>query len=105
MAGLANAFDVMGPPSFQLARYPGAGARYVRHADASHSSPARSITAIYYLNPGTLLPPSAPICATVKQVLTLLSSMLIRNVHEVLSIAQMDVTNPTATPATLAAMP
>ena len=42
----------MGPPSFQLARYPGNGSRYARHADASPSSPARSITAIYYLNPG-----------------------------------------------------
>ncbi|KAL0031913.1 hypothetical protein WJX79_004937 [Trebouxia sp. C0005] len=49
--GLAGDFDVMGPASFQLARYPGNEARYVRHADASDSSPARSLTAIYYLNP------------------------------------------------------
>ena len=52
LAGLADSFDVMGPPSFQLARYPGNASRYVRHADASPSSPARSVTAIYYLNPG-----------------------------------------------------
>lgn len=51
-AGLAQHWDVMGPPSFQLAMYPGDAARYVRHADASDSSPARSFTAIYYLNPG-----------------------------------------------------
>jgi hypothetical protein len=46
--------DVGGRPSCQLARYPGGGARYVRHRDASASAPHRSVTAILYLNPGQL---------------------------------------------------
>eukprot|EP00877_Chromochloris_zofingiensis_P015121 jgi/Chrzof1/9863/Cz04g18220.t1 len=43
-------YDVDGRISYQLACYPGHGARYVRHCDASPSSPNRSITAILYLN-------------------------------------------------------
>lgn len=35
----------------QLARYPGDGARYVRHRDAMSRNPARRATAIVYLNP------------------------------------------------------
>ncbi|KAI7838991.1 hypothetical protein COHA_007231 [Chlorella ohadii] len=42
--------DVGGRPSFQLACYPGGGARYVRHRDASASVPYRAVTAILYLN-------------------------------------------------------
>lgn len=45
-------FDVGGRASIQLACYPGAGARYVRHRDACSSVPYRSVTAILYLNPG-----------------------------------------------------
>lgn len=48
----AQGFDVGGRPSFQLACYPGGGARYVRHRDASASVPYRAVTAILYLNPG-----------------------------------------------------
>lgn len=44
--------DVGGRPSFQLACYPGGGARYVRHRDASASVPYRAVTAILYLNTG-----------------------------------------------------
>lgn len=36
----------------QLARYPGGGSRYVRHADAFPGGPNRTLTAIYYLNEG-----------------------------------------------------
>ncbi|KAL4430803.1 hypothetical protein ABPG75_006059 [Micractinium tetrahymenae] len=43
-------YDVGGRPSVQLACYPGGGARYVRHRDASASVPYRSVTAILYLN-------------------------------------------------------
>ncbi|GFR46697.1 hypothetical protein Agub_g8316, partial [Astrephomene gubernaculifera] len=43
-------WDVVGRPRFQLACYPGAGARYVRHADASPTCPSRRVTAIVYLN-------------------------------------------------------
>lgn len=41
-----------GRPTYQLACYPGGGARYVRHADASVSCPSRTVTAIVYLNAG-----------------------------------------------------
>ncbi len=37
--------------TFQLACYPGGGARYVRHADRSPSAPTRRVTALFYLNP------------------------------------------------------
>lgn len=43
-------FNVGGKPLFQLACYSEEGARYVRHADASASSPDRVVTAICYLN-------------------------------------------------------
>lgn len=43
-------FDVSGRCSVQLACYPGAGARYVRHADASTAIPDRTVTALLYLN-------------------------------------------------------
>ena len=39
-----------GSTTHQLAVYPGGGARYVRHADASLSCPTRAVTAIVYLN-------------------------------------------------------
>ncbi len=42
-------YDVGGRPTYQLACYPGGGARYVRHADASVSCPSRTVTAIVYL--------------------------------------------------------
>jgi hypothetical protein len=45
-------YDVGGRMTHQLGCYPGGGARYVRHADASPSCPLRTITAICYLNPG-----------------------------------------------------
>ncbi|BDA44136.1 probable Egl nine homolog 3 at N-terminal half [Coccomyxa sp. Obi] len=45
-------YDVGGRPSIQLSMYPGDGARYVRHTDASDSVPTRTVTAILYLNPG-----------------------------------------------------
>jgi len=41
---------VNGNASVQLATYPGDGSRYVRHRDASPSSPHRRLTAIYYAN-------------------------------------------------------
>lgn len=44
-------YDVSGRCSCQLACYPGKGARYVRHTDASDSAPDRSVTALLYLNP------------------------------------------------------
>jgi hypothetical protein len=44
-------YDVGGKVTFQLGCYPGAGARYVRHRDASASCPTRRATAICYLNP------------------------------------------------------
>lgn len=44
-------FDVSGRFSCQLACYPGKGARYVRHTDASSSAPDRTVTALLYLNP------------------------------------------------------
>jgi hypothetical protein len=44
-------YDVGGRISCQLACYPGKGARYVRHTDASASAPDRSVTALLYLNP------------------------------------------------------
>ncbi|GAQ88896.1 N-acetylglucosaminyltransferase family protein [Klebsormidium nitens] len=44
-------YDVSGPVSFQLACYPGGGAGYVRHRDRSPSSPHRTVTVLYYLNP------------------------------------------------------
>ncbi|GAX76680.1 hypothetical protein CEUSTIGMA_g4126.t1 [Chlamydomonas eustigma] len=43
-------YDVGGRISQQVACYPGNGARYVRHRDASPSAPDRVITAICYLN-------------------------------------------------------
>lgn len=43
-------YDVGGRISCQLACYPGKGARYVRHTDASDSAPDRSVTALLYLN-------------------------------------------------------
>jgi hypothetical protein len=42
--------QVNGHVSVQLATYPGDGSRYVRHRDASPSSPHRRVTAIYYAN-------------------------------------------------------
>lgn len=39
-------FDVSGGTSVQLACYPGGGARYRRHRDASASCPGRSVTAL-----------------------------------------------------------
>jgi hypothetical protein len=44
-------FDVGGRVSVQLACYPGEGARYVRHTDASDAVPGRTVTALLYLNP------------------------------------------------------
>ncbi|KAL4859532.1 [Skp1-protein]-hydroxyproline N-acetylglucosaminyltransferase [Chlorella vulgaris] len=44
-------FDVSGRPSCQLARFPGGGARFVRHRDASASVPYRTVTVLLYLNP------------------------------------------------------
>src|SRR6185295_11601544 len=35
----------------QVARYPGAGARYVRHRDAFGGPESRRVSAILYLNP------------------------------------------------------
>jgi len=43
-------YDVSGRCSCQLACYPGGGARYVRHTDASDSAPDRTVTALLYLN-------------------------------------------------------
>lgn len=43
-------FDVGGRISVQLACYPGRGARYVRHTDASDAVPGRTVTALLYLN-------------------------------------------------------
>jgi hypothetical protein len=45
-------FDVSGRPSCQLASFPGGGARFVRHRDASASVPYRTVTVLLYLNPG-----------------------------------------------------
>ncbi|KAF8072911.1 hypothetical protein HT031_000571 [Scenedesmus sp. PABB004] len=45
-------YDVGGRVSVQVACYPGGGARYVRHADASAAVPGRSVTALLYLNLG-----------------------------------------------------
>jgi hypothetical protein len=45
-------YDVGGRATVQAACYPGGGARYVRHRDASESAPGRCLTAICYLNPG-----------------------------------------------------
>jgi hypothetical protein len=42
--------DVGGRISVQLACYPGGGARYVRHTDASDAVPGRTVTALLYLN-------------------------------------------------------
>ncbi|KAG2425670.1 hypothetical protein HXX76_013512 [Chlamydomonas incerta] len=47
---LRQGHDVGGSTTYQLALYPGGGARYVRHADASLSCPTRAVTAIVYLN-------------------------------------------------------
>jgi hypothetical protein len=47
----AAGYDVGGRCSCQLVCYPGSGARYVRHTDASPSAPDRSITALLYCNP------------------------------------------------------
>ncbi len=44
-------FDVGGGVRCQLTCFPGGGARYVRHSDASPSTPGRSVTALLYLNP------------------------------------------------------
>eukprot|EP00879_Flechtneria_rotunda_P018527 GHRR01019440.1.p1 GENE.GHRR01019440.1~~GHRR01019440.1.p1 ORF type:complete len:449 (+),score=168.94 GHRR01019440.1:347-1693(+) len=43
-------YDVSGRCSIQLACYPGAGARYARHADASDAVPGRTVSALLYLN-------------------------------------------------------
>lgn len=48
----AQGHAVGGRPSYQLGCYPGGGARYVRHRDASASVPYRAVTGILYLNPG-----------------------------------------------------
>eukprot|EP00775_Hariotina_reticulata_P013751 gene13751-13870_t len=45
-----HGFDVSGRSSVQLACYPGAGAHYVRHTDASAAVPGRCVTALLYLN-------------------------------------------------------
>ncbi|KAK9819250.1 hypothetical protein WJX81_000875 [Elliptochloris bilobata] len=49
---VAGGCDAGGSTSFQVACYPGNGACYERHADASPSAPARCATAVLYLNPG-----------------------------------------------------
>ncbi|GLC55882.1 hypothetical protein PLESTB_001039600 [Pleodorina starrii] len=46
----SQGYPVGGRPTYQLACYPGGGARYVRHADASVSCPTRTLTAICYIN-------------------------------------------------------
>lgn len=46
-----RAYLGLGRVELQLARYPGGGARYVRHRDAFPGLPNRRLTAIYYLNP------------------------------------------------------
>ncbi|GAB4817949.1 hypothetical protein N2152v2_004995 [Parachlorella kessleri] len=45
-------YDVGGRPTCQLGCYPGGGARYVRHRDASLTCSYRTVTAMVYLNPG-----------------------------------------------------
>ena len=53
-------YDVGGRASLQLTCYPGGGARYVRHRDASPASaPGRVATGILYLNAGAPWEPRA----------------------------------------------
>jgi SM-20-related protein len=49
-----QAYLGLSTPEIQVARYPGGGARYVRHRDVFREAvgPQRRVTAIVYLNPG-----------------------------------------------------